>query len=95
MEKYIINPEYTICENDKIDVVLTSNMQHIYVLQDVESKIVKCFLTPKTIKEAMVTIREIFSLDSFNVLECENFVSEIINASIIVLADDKNQVARK
>lgn len=95
MEKYIINPEYTICENDEMDVVLTSNMEHIYVLQDVESVIVKCFLTPKTIEEAMVTIRESFTWDSFNVLECENFVSEIINARIIVLADDKNQASEK
>ena len=95
MEKYIINPEYTICENDEINVVLTSNMQHVYVLQDVESIIVKSFLTPKAIKEAMVTIRETFTLDSFNVLECESFISEIINAGIIVLADDKNQIAGK
>ena len=95
MKKYIINPEYTICENDEMDVVLTANMEQVYILQDVESLIVKCFSTPQTIKEAIVTIRERFTLDSFNVLECESFISEIINAGIVVLADDKNQVAGK
>ena len=93
MKKYIINPEYTICENEEVEVVLTSNMQQVYVLQNVESLIVKCFSAPQTIKNAIATIRESFTVESFNALECEIFIQEIIDASIIVLADDKNQIA--
>lgn len=95
MEKYIINPEYTICENDETSVVLTSNMEYVYVLQEVESLIVKCFLKPQTINEAIVAIRDSFTLDSFDKAECETFISEIIKSSIIVLADDKTYVAGK
>ena len=93
MQKYIINPEYTICENDEIDVVLTANMEQVYILHNVESLIVKCFLTPQTIKAALVAIRDNFTSDSFDEAECEIFISEIIKSSIIVLADDKNHVA--
>lgn len=94
MEKFIINPEYTICENDEIDVMLTANMEQVYILQDVESLIVKCFLTPQTIKAAIATIRDNFTSDSFDEVECESFILEIIKSNIIVVANDKNNIAR-
>lgn len=89
MKKYVFNPEYSICQNDEIDVILTSNMEDVFVLQNVESIVVRCFLVPQTIKEAIMMIRNYFVVDSFNELECENFISEMIDSHIIVLADDK------
>lgn len=85
MCKYIFNPQYTIIhnENEEVDFVFSSNMEQVYLLHKIELLILQCFSLPRTIEEAMVTIKLHFSSESFNIQECKEFIDSLINEGII------------
>ena len=88
MVKYIFNPEYVINENEKMNVVFTSEMENIYVLKDVESIILKSFHQEKTIDEAVREIKTLFTYDTFNQEECIEFINTLIKEGVLVNAQD-------
>lgn len=86
MEKYVFNSDFTINNSGKTDLVFTSQMEKIYVLQEIESIIVKSFEEPITIDEAVGRIKTQFTPESFVLKECLEFIDKIIDCNIIVNA---------
>ena len=83
----MFNYRYTICDNDDVSIVLTDTMHQVYLLRDLESLIVKSFIVPKTINEALAEIGEQIAQGSFKADECREFIDEAIIADLLVIAN--------
>ena len=90
MKKYIINPDYRICQNNDVSIVLTSDMTNIYVLGAVEYLIVSCFESAISEESAIDIIKKKFTEESFDENECKDFIGELFDNNILVLVDDTN-----
>lgn len=88
MKRYLFNPEYTICNNEGADFVLTPDMTQIFILKEIESVVVHCFMEPKAMDEAIHKISGIFTQASFVPSECEKFIRDLIEANVLILSDD-------
>lgn len=87
-EKYIINPQNVMIDNDGTTVVLTPSMETIFVLRDVEKIIIDSFSSPTTIQGALGIVKPKFQKESFVEEECECFVKEAIIKGVLIDAQN-------
>ncbi len=88
MKKYIFNSEYVIDENENMSIVFSSDVEYVYVLQDIELRILKTFFKEKNIDEAVAEIGAFFSSESYRREECAEFINKLIEEGILIDAQD-------
>ena len=82
--QYIINSDYILNKSENFNTIFTSDMKKVYVLKKIESIIVEQFLKPITIDDAIKKITEMFDADSFNIIQCNEFIDELFSENILV-----------
>lgn len=67
---------------------MTPDMMQIYILKDIESAVVHCFMEPEAMDTAIQKISVSFTPASFIPLECEQFIKDLIEANVLIQSHD-------
>lgn len=84
MNKYYINPNYVINQTEDFYTIFTENVDKVFILHDLESKILLTFNEPMSIEIAVNIISKNFSEETFNKSECIQYINELIKNRILI-----------
>lgn len=87
MKKYVINSKFNLANNGQSTIILTPDMEKVYVFQKVENLILESFDIPVSIDFAVTKIKSMFSASTFDYNECISFIDELIEKNILVSYD--------
>ena len=84
MKKYQMNPNYVVNQTENFNTIFSEKVDKVFIMQEVESEILHTFETPICIDDAIDIISTKFTLETFNELECRQYINELIENKILV-----------
>ena len=86
--KYVINQEFERIDDENKTILFTGTVEKVYILNEIETQILKLFDTPCFINEAHEKFNTVTSQVKVKKEDFFDFVEQLIIRRILILSND-------